>query len=222
MFDNKAEKYVPKHVNIMANYKKVQATKCGDCLKAGDITATIRESFRFIKEKEASSLEPPNNITILTGVWLQGDQSNYKNSRNVKIALITGIITKVCETYAELSYTNSSGDLIKTVVSYDGIIYFTHVVIYEYFEEYVAKISKFPPLCENKNDENYKVLERLSKLLEGSDNKRNFEFILGGVLTREFQATSIAIVRNLIILEEFFVIPITSISGFLQTGNCNV
>lgn len=219
MFDNMAEKYSAKHVELTSKYNKVQATTCSNCLEAGNTTATIRETFKFIKEKEDSSTEPPTNIRITMGLWIQQDQSNQVNNNVFTFTLISGVITKVRKTYAELSYVNNKGEVIKTVVSYDGIIYFNHAVINEYLEEYVARISKFPPLCKNEKDENYEVLKRLGYILESTDGQAIIELILDGVLAGGIR--DIAIVSNLIIVNQAFVIPVTSISGFLQTGNCN-
>lgn len=219
MFKHNAEKYVSKQTELTANYKKVQATDCKQCLNAGNTVATIRESFRFIKSKE-DSLGKHRNIIITMGVFIKENQSNIENKSNFGITSISGIITKVCRTYAELSYTNNSGQVIKTVVSYDGIIVFGHPIINEYIEEYIKTIDILPYLCKDKNDESYQLLERLSSLLEFARSETMFTFVINGVLTGNYEASNILILRNLIILNENFVVPITQLSSFAQVGYC--
>lgn len=221
MFNSNAEKYLPKHLELANKYKAIEVTKSENCLKAGNTEVTIRESFRFIKEKEDSLEIEPRNVRILMGAWVTKDQNNYNNDLNSTFTMISGVITKVCESYAELLYENSKGEMIKTVVSYGGIVDFNHSIINEYFDEYINRIDAFPPLCKDDFDGNYKLLERLSNLIMPPNDTSNYRFVLDGVLTRVFEAKNIVILRNLIILEEFIVIPVTSISGFLQAGKCD-
>lgn len=218
MFSNSEEKYNLKQAKLVAKYQKIQATRCENCLKAGNTEATIRETFKFIKEKQELSAEKTINVNIIMGIWIQESQTERVNNNVFTNTIISGVVTNVCESYAELMYTNRDGKLIKTVVAYDGMVYIFCGVINEYFEEYVARISMFPPLCKGKHDENYQVLKKLSQALEVEASLKTFELLLDGVLAGGIR--EIAIVRNLILINELFVIPVTSISGYVQAGKC--
>lgn len=181
--------------------------------------ATIRETFRFIKEKE-DYLDDYRNVNIVVGLSIKENQSNYKNNFLFGVTSVSGIITKVCKNYAELLYTNSSGQSIKTVVLYDGIIVFNHPIINEYFDEYVKIIEKFTPICIDNNNGNNQLLNRLGTLLESSNSETLFDFAIDGALIGNFRSIDIYILRDLVILFKILVVPVTKLSSFAQVGYC--
>lgn len=221
MFNERIEKYIPKNLDLISKLRKIEIPYDSCCLSSENTLPAIRETFKFIKEKETSPLVQPSNVTIITGIWITKDESNFMQTGEYTFATVTGIVKQVSSKYVVLSYANLQGESILTTITYNSIITLNHPAIENYFEEYVTKINHLPFLCPNNKNENYALLRRLSDTLLRTNTSTNLKFIINGVLSRDFQNSSIAILRNLIVLEEFFLIPVTSLSGFLLNPQCN-
>lgn len=220
MFNEVKEKYIPKSLEILEKCKNVSYTNFKPCTPASYVTDTLRETFKFIKENPYIIEGNVANVYILCGVSILEDESSTNVTNNYATLTISGVVKKVCETYVELEYINNEGETIFSTIAYDNIVYLYHLSIIEYFEEYVNAINSLPPLCYCLEDSKFNLLVKLAKTISNEPDA-NLKLVLDGVLTRNIAAENIAILRNLVIVEEFFVNPINYIGAFIKVAECN-
>lgn len=222
MYNEKKEKYVPKNLEIIKALKEVNYSSDKICTVANYVTESLRETFQFIKDNPYMIGDRLANAYIVLSVSILTDQSSTNPEINYAILTVSGVVKKVCETYVELEYVNNANETIKSTVAYDDIVYLYHISIAENFEAYVNKINSLPPLCYCPENSEFDLLVKLAKTIsKNEENPINIKFVLDGVLTREFESSNIAILRNLVVTEELFVNPITAISSFINIAKCN-
>lgn len=192
------------------------------CTYPDDVKVTLKASFQFIKDNPVVIDGKTQEVYITIDVFLKENENEEENNFNYAITSLSGVVKEVYDSYAVLEAKRESGKSFDIKVIYEKIVYFGHITIRKNFESYVDYINKNAALCKDCYSEGYNLLVRLAKILGKNDPKeRNFIFILGKVLTREIEAKNISILRNLIVVEELFINPITSIQGFSQIPNEN-
>lgn len=223
MFDKKKEGLFKstRKENREAKIIEMEMGEGNYCTRSEDVRKSIRASFQFIKDNPLIVNGKIACVNITLGVFLTKSIDSTQNGFQYGITDIVGAVKNVCESYVVLTSTNSSGEEFDIKVIYDEIVYFWHSTISENFESYANYINKVvPPLCKDLKSESYNILVRLAKSLgRNIANERSFVFILAKVLTRVIKPLEIDIVRNLIVIDELFINPITSIQGFSQIPN---
>lgn len=191
------------------------------CTKTEDVKETIRASFQFIKDNPLTVEGRTVNAHITLGTFLTKSIDSVKNEFSYGITDVDGVVKEVCESYVVLSSTNVKGQKFQVKVLYDEIVYFWHSTIYENFEAYLNYINcVVSPLYKDLCSESYNLIVRIFNIISKNyKNERDFVFILNKVLTRRIKAEDVLILRNLVITEELFILPITSIQGISQVPN---
>lgn len=192
------------------------------CTCASNVYGTLKSTFQFIKDHPKYYDNTPAGADIVLGVFLLENQTQQTNNFNFAVTYMYGVVKKVYDTFVILESNGPEGEKLQVVILYKAILRVYHPSISENFAAYVNYVnSNNPPLCKAKNNENLDILRDLAIILGRNNPKQgNFVFIYDGILTREFKPEEIAIVRNLIVLDEAFVVPVTSISGFSQIAVC--
>lgn len=220
MFDKSDEGKFKARARVKVDDVGVMSEEIG-CTQTEDVKKSIRASFKFIKDNPIIEDGKVLNAHITLGVFLTKSQDSTKNEFDYGLTEVDGVVKDVCDSYVVLKAVNSSGQEFEVKVIYEDMVTFWHLTIYRNFEAYVNYInSEVPPLCKDLASESYNLLVKIAKILgRNMENERNFVFILNRVLTRRIKAEGIAIIRNLIVVDELFVDPITSIQGFSQVPN---
>ncbi|MGL4774193.1 MAG: hypothetical protein ACRC2K_11550, partial [Clostridium sp.] len=195
-------------------------SKVKGCTLAEDVKKSIRASFQFIKDNPLIIGGRIAYTYITLGVFLIDSIDSTKSQTGYGITDVSGEVKKVCESYVVLTSRNVNGQEFNIRVVYEEIVYFWNQTINENFDAYVNYINGvIPPVCEDSMSESYNLLSRIDDILSGKKNMRDFVFILNRVLTRRIDWEGIVVLRNLVISDELFVTPITSIQGFVQVPN---
>lgn len=227
MFDKSKENiFVAKERDTTEDMKVLLFSENKDsegCLYPSDVRSTLEATFRFIKNNPLIQ-----NGKIVEGIitikqFLKSDLTSPESEYNYSTTSIQGSVKEVYYNYVVLCFRNSKGQIFESNIVYNDIVSIRFRAIEENLEDYINYINcNTPPLCRIKKSESLDLLIKLATILgRNNPNERDLIFILDRVLTRKFKVEYVGILRNLIILEDLFILPITSIQGFLQTGVCN-
>lgn len=203
---------------------EINTTCSCTCLKASKTNPTLKATFEFIKNNPIfiSTGEKVLVSIILKTSLLTNQSSGPIEEVVVRESTVRGLIEKVENTYVVI--TSNSGCVEKQIftIPFNKIIEVIHPSIGAFFDKYVPTLNKLPLLCNNKYDSELNLLLELSKTIKNhyNDKNKSLVLILDGIQTANFSVSSYCIIKNLIIVEGFFVIPITQISGFLLNPIC--
>lgn len=216
-----SKEYIANHPMLINTCKEAVVSNGNCCMKAGNINPSLKATFQFIKDNPVIINGKPAYTYMDIGVFVLKDEDSIVNEFEYSVTSISGFVKEVHETYAILSSIDSNGQETEATISYNQILDFFNVSINDNFEKYIAMLKELPPLCYEKNNEYLDLLNKLSIIISRTQiENKSLTFLLGSVLTREFNINNILIVGNLIILEELFITPITSIAGFVQNASC--
>ncbi len=227
MFDkSKENKFKSKNPEVIKALRELDYAaddmEKAKCTATDNVSASIKASFQFIKDNPILVGGKPTFATILMKVFLLKDESLVDLNFNYATTEILGVVKEVCDNYVVLTFKNNTNNEFEINIIYEDIVYFYHPTIEKNLQAYVNYInSTVPPLCREKANESYDLLVKIAKIIgRNNPNERDFTFIIDRILTRKIKAQDVGILRNLLILEDLFILPITSTQGFIQNGAC--
>lgn len=199
--------------------------KCiiNSCIAPQNINSSLKKTFEFIQQNQVSSLGNLQATTLYLKLSLTATQGPLdKTPRQSAANTVTGIITVIEDTYVVLIASgNCPGKYTEYTVEYSKII---EIVCYSLGGNIKAlkyELNHLPPLCYEPNNQYIKMLHELEIAINivKADPTKALKLIFNGVNSRIIY-NEIILIRNLLIVEEFFVFPITSITGFIILPVC--
>lgn len=229
MFDKSKEgKFTSKRAEFMKALREdVASFKVSDgentsCLKVNNVNNVLKATFQFLKDNQQLEGGAVALTFIVLKIFLTNNFSSTQNNFQTATTYLTGQVKEVYESFVVLTSKNSLNQEFEVTISYEDIVYFGSSAILDNFENYVNLINSFPPLCKDTCSESYDLLVRIAKILGKNDpRERDFVLVLDRALSRRIGANELGILRNLVLVDEFYIIPITSIQGFSQVPNQN-
>lgn len=192
------------------------------CTPVSDTNKALKATFQFIKDNPIYVGGVIDPSIILLKIFLLGNQTPEKDDSINYGTYLNGVVTKVYDTFVVLEQTSYNNEKLELVILYSSINRVYHQSIYLKYREYVEYInSQLPPLCREKDNEDLDILISLSTILERNNpNKSSISLIIDGISATPLLPERFSIVRNLIILGKTIAVPVTSITGFTQIGEC--
>lgn len=193
------------------------------CLNADNVRLTLKKTFEFIQQNQVSSNGDILETTVIVGLNLLKTQLSDKIEDRVSAEnTVTGIISAVNDTNVIfITKSEFAGKSSEYTIEYSSIIEVITVSLAINFNLYRLYMSKLPPIC--KEDTQYtEMLELLETLLDEENQKEyiGFQLTFNSVQSRIILFSELEIVKNLIIISEIFVIPLTYIGGFALIPKC--
>lgn len=187
------------------------------CISAGNTNSNLKETFTFIKNIQEANIDSDSPVYIYLKTSLQKSQFSSSLSPNsAATTVVFGTIIEVNDNYVTIStesnYTSTNG---QAFISYNKISYIAFLDLKNYYSEYLQLISSTPPLCQEKPNQYLEMLKLLSSAISiNSGSNKVIQLIFNGIRSAQFSVNSFYVIKNLVMVSSFFIIPINSVSGF--------
>lgn len=194
------------------------------CIKPNDVNLTLRKTFEFIQQHQLSN----NGIILETTLFLalnllksqfSGEVADRVSASNT----VTGIVTLVTNTNVVIIAKSSCENIYNEyTVEYSSIIEIDSPSVQIYYDEYVNFMNLLPEICIEEKNQYIEILNRQIKLLNNYEDTeyKGLKIIFNSVKSRLIFFSEFSVVKNLIIIANRFIIPLTYIGGYILIPNC--
>lgn len=181
----------------------------------------IKTTLEFIKNNQVDKNGFLIESYFLTSIALLDNQSTTINTeRKLATTYIYGIINEVGEDYVVIlcksNCTDKTTRYDEYTLLFDSIIFVSSVIVEQNFDEYKCIMSQLPDMKKISCDRNYSLLNALKCELKRycDDSAKTFKIIYNGVTSTDYLSSDFDIIKDLIIIKKFYVLPISQVNGF--------
>lgn len=201
-------------------------TICGTekCLNPDNVNKSLKNIFKFIVQNQVYYSGSLQETSVLLKISLTQVQSPTTSDRMAAENRVSGIVTEISDTYVVMLAKTACSDIYSEyTIEYNKIIYLYNIIFYTRYNEFKYYfLNKTPNLCFEKNNQYLDMLESLRlDLVKYNDTPKDFKLIFSGVNSRVLLKKQVEILRNILLVEQYFIFPITSISGYVFSPNCS-
>lgn len=188
------------------------------CLSVTDIYTTLKTTFNFIKDNQVDINGNLNKVLIFLEISLLNNQGTLiSDPRETAFNSIIGFISVVGDTSLKvISDSVCANKYEEYTIAYSDISNFYSSILSEFFYDYSEIMNKLPLICESCNNPYYNMLTSLNDAINlnlALDNKEIY-VIYNGLSSLGYSPSSYTIIKNLIIINNSSIVPITNVNGF--------
>lgn len=181
----------------------------------------LRETFKFIQQYQVGDKGEVYETLLYIKLNLLENQGSWNNNERVSATnTVLGTISYVGDTYI-IVLAKLSDELLYSeyTVNYSTIIEVINESINRNYNLYVSYMSKLPEICDSKEGKYLEIYENLKMAIKewSGNDKFAMNIIFNGVKSRLIYFSEISFVKNLIILDKLFILPLNYIDGFIIT-----
>lgn len=165
--------------------------------------------FNYIKENQFDSQWKLIETTIfLKENIIENQLSGSTDPRSSAVNSVYGEVLEVGNTYVIIKTKNSCKNPIIYTILYSKIIYIATDLAIDINIE----------ICSTSN-KNCLLIKSLNK---NKDSNKQIVFIFNGIISNTHPVDSVRLLNDLVIIQNYFIIPINNIDGFGFVPNCNI
>lgn len=196
------------------------------CMDAMDTNLVFQKTFEFIQENQVLDNGYLSETTIELKFSLTNSQSPLSTTvRESATNTVKGFINIVGKTNVVVIAKSTCADRYDVyTIEYSQIIEVISDVIIRNFNDYLKSLEKTPRVCYECENQYTDMLLNYKKLIKRykNDDTQLVKVIFDGVNSRNTRVVDLTVVRNLIVIENAFVFPITVIGGYIIVPSCDV
>lgn len=194
------------------------------CINASNVNLYLKKTFEFIQANQISLTGYLLETVFTLKVSLKKSQfSGVDELRQSASNSVAGIISSVTDTNVVIiAKSPCENKYSEYTIEYSKIIFFNSGSVSSYTDEYLKMLDTLPRICYEEENQYSEMLISLKKALKENMDSQNLaiQIMFSGVKSRNFHINNVVVRGNLIILENFFVFPITFISGYVLVNTC--
>lgn len=193
------------------------------CMNADNINITFQKTFEFIKDHQVSK----DGYLLYTTIFLKislTDVQTPTTPRSSASNTVTGIVTGVNFSYVTILAKTACNDKFdEYTIEFSKIIEFYNSSISLNFDEYLNALYELPKICYDCKNQYIDTLINLNKTFKklSTSSNKTMKILFDGVTSRIISPSTNLVRKNFVIIEEFFIFPITVISGYVIVPICD-
>lgn len=189
-----------------------------------EVNYSLRKTFEFIESHQLY----PNGQILFTTLYLKLNlnQSQFPGNTDMRVDssnTVTGFIGSVSSTNLSIYVvTDCEGIFTNYTVEFSKIIEVVSGSILVYFNEYLRYMEALPPLCEADEKKAKDLVEKIHGSMAPlmAAPQVLVRLIFNGVKSRAIYPSEITLVRNLVVIGEYIIIPYSFIGGYSLYLSC--
>lgn len=192
------------------------------CLNPSDVNITLKKTFEFIESHQLTGGALTTTEVVMSTNLLANQFSSTTTPQEAATHKVIGEIFKVYDTYLIISSKNYySSKPSFYFISFTRLLYLTSSVITNNFSEYIKFMCCLPKLCDSPDNADLVMINRITNTLtENADSNLYLQYIYDGIRSDNYSIKDYLFVKNLLTLDKFYIIPITSIDGYALIPIC--